>query len=1061
MRRISMSKFHTQRGRLLARRGLWAQAERLFSTAIEASATAENYYYLGNAQFNLEKFAQATVSTQRALELDSSNPLWHVRLGALYERLEKYSEAVVAYANVLEFDPQNEGWKKRLDRARVLAAAPRTSNHTPPGLACTTSEAAISQLTPAIQSVLKSDVADTRLALLSTASDADPENPIIHFHLAMALIDTGCLKRAIAHMERSRTLDPTDEGLAFHLGWALRQDGRSADAAKSFEDGIRISNDPVAKKLGPGVYFHRQGLWEQAAELYEDQVLLLPDAGDLRYRAGLARERSYCWEAAVEHHYAALVRDPESPGRHFHLGMAKERSSDLYGAIDAYRSAVRLAPQVKENWRYRLAYCLYAVGQTYEALQVFRQMSPVQKSCQHAPTSESAPLHTPSKYETELQQASLDHALRTHRVGELSKRGTALMEQGMLPDAITAFEAVVRQDDKQDSEHYFKLAAAQLASGDEKGALETFLNVQVFRRPVDVGNHSYFDKPWQLQNMEYVEFLEAYQMDESHVVFESYHGTKIDCNPAAIYRLLRNDPEYIHLRFTWIVNKYCQVPVDVSNDPRVSLVNRGSLLYRRVLATAKYLVTNVSFPQYYVRRPGQKYLNTWHGTPLKTLGKDLSSGFMDHSNIGRNVLQTTHLLAPNEHTQNSLIVRNEVGILFSGKIGRVGTPRVDRMMNIDTSRRRALFAALGIAEDGRKVVFYAPTWRGTGPKKRFDREKLESDLRALTDVDVHILFRAHHATERLLRGMNIEDVSVIPPEIDSYDILGITDVLVTDYSSIFFDFLSASKPIVFYAYDLEEYVAERGLYFSMDDMPGELARNITELTACVKRAMDSGIADEREHRDAQRMFAPMEDGMATQRAIDFFFAEAEEYTVDAPRSPNPPLLFRHDFQPGQTTDALITRITKLNAAGRPVVVLFDKSEIRDNKYRKMEVARLPEDVLRVARAGAHVTSLEERWNINQYRRSRRFLDDEQESIYRQAYEREFRRCLGTPVLCSVIQVSDLDPLGVPLLGSLRDHVGTRELMSDATVKAAREEQRAPVSWYDSVRSFSPTPPLPL
>lgn len=1041
MNRISFSQLHTQRGRLAARRGLWEKAEQHFAAASLAAPTATNFYYLGNAQFKLEKFDQALSSTQQAIELDASNPLWHVRLGALYERAEKYNEAVDAYTNALSSDPHNNDWKKRVDRARREAAV---------RVAKTTSDQAIARLDKVAQSAVASNVPQTRLALLITASESDPKNPVIQFHLALSLLDAGQLERAVEHLKLALIADPGDAGLSFHLGWILRLAGRPVEAKRAFDAGIRSSSDPVFDRVGPGAYFHRQGLWEQAAVLYEERILEFPHIGDLHYRAGVARERAYDWQTAAAHHLAATTLDSKSPGRQFRLGMARERSSDLEGAVEAYRSAVRLDPQSRLEWQYRLAYCLHQVGSDEEAVEIFCKMSKVSTSelgdVVAAPQQDNAP----SPNEADAHRTKLDLTLESHSVSELRKQGSVLMGLGMFTEAVVAWKAVVRQDDRQERADFFRLAEAYLACGDQNAALEAFLQVQKFRRPVDVGNHSYFSKPWQLNNMEYVEFSQACPLDESHVVFESYRGTKIDCNPAAIYRQLRDDPAYKDLRFTWVVNSQATVPDDVMKDHRVSLVGRRSVLYRKVLATAKYLVTNVSFPQYFVRREGQKYLNTWHGTPLKTLGKDLETGFMDHSNIGRNVLQTTHLLAPNDHTQDALIVRNEAGVFFTGKVGRLGTPRIDRMLNVDATRRQELFSQLGLPDDGRKVLFYAPTWRGDGRKKHFDTESLERDLRALANIDAHILFRAHHLTQRLLKGMALECVTVVSPEIDTYDVLGITDVLVTDYSSVFFDFLGASKPIVFYVYDLDDYLAERGLYFDMEDMPGTLAHDIEELTFHVERSLALGIKNVQKHQTSRLAFAPFEDGNASKRAVDFFFAEADEYAVEVPLGARSPLLIRHNFEPGAVTDEILARINDLTAEGRPVGVFFDKSDLRDRQDRREQLALLPEDVIRLARSGSHVVSLEERWNINQFLRSRRFLNAQQELVYRQAHEREFRRCIGTAPFGDVIQLSDLDPAGVSLVGAPESQIGNRHLLSRNASKSNQTPKPAPLNWYENI-----------
>lgn len=190
--------------------------------------------------------------------MDASNPRWHVRLGALYERAEKYNEAVDAYTNALNSDPHNNDWKKRVDRARREAAV---------RVAKTTSDQAIARLDKLTQSAVASNVPQTRLALLITASESDPKNPVIQFHLALSLLDTGELEQAIEHLKLALMAVPGDAGLHFHLGWFLRLVDRLVEAKQAFDAGIRTSRDPVFDGVGPGAYFHRQGLWEQAATL--------------------------------------------------------------------------------------------------------------------------------------------------------------------------------------------------------------------------------------------------------------------------------------------------------------------------------------------------------------------------------------------------------------------------------------------------------------------------------------------------------------------------------------------------------------------------------------------------------------------------------------------------------------------------------------------------------------------------------------------------------------------------------------------------------------------------
>ncbi|MGP5164322.1 CDP-glycerol glycerophosphotransferase family protein [Arthrobacter rhombi] len=1053
MKQLSVANLRLLRGRLLARMGKWAEAERYFKLAVDSFRAPTTLYLLGNSQFHGGKFEEALQNTEEALELDASRPDWLIRLGALYERAGRHQEAADTYLRALEASPENPEWQKRFQRSAAKAgsySSRSSSGSTETAMVeRTTGRQAVGGLSAAAQSAVAANVPLARLHVLQHEASCAPDNAVLQFQLGLAQQATEQEQEAAVSLACARALDPNDVGLVFHHAWALRLAGHAALAAETLDEAIRHSPNPLFASIGAGAYFQKVGLWKQAATLYEERLAVASPLSDLDYRAGLAREREYNWIAAGQHYGRALMAEPATAARHLRLGLTRERSGDLLGAVDSYQAALRLDSVTAPKWRYRLGTCLVSAGRVSEALTVFRGLHPddVSQIWVDADLSE-APQH-----EATLLRPTLEPILRSHDVKILAARGILFMEHGMTRDALRAFEAVVRQDASQKGLNHFRLAMARLTLGDEAGAVEAFLDVPTFRRPLDIGKHGYFDKKWQHEAMEYVEYLDAYPMDEDLVLFESYHGSKIDCNPAAIYRGLRGDPTYDHLRFGWVVTGTCRVPEDVADDPRVSLIRRGSRLYRRCLGTAKYLVSNVSFPQYFVRRQGQKYLNTWHGTPLKSMGKDITSGFMQHANVGRNLLHTTHLLAPNQHTQDSLIDRYEVTGLFSGKVARLGSPRIDRMIHADFEDRARLLARLGIDDDGRQIVFYAPTWRGATGEKYFDKERLVNDLQALAALDAHVLFRAHHLAERALGALALEDITVVPADIDTYDALAVTDVLVTDYSSIFFDFLGAKKPIVFYAYDLEEYVAERGLYFDLADMPGEVAHCIEELTATVDRAIHQGIIDRPGHDLARKAFAPCEDGQATQRAIDFFFADSDAHKVELPPDDAPAVLYRHDFEPGADTEALLIDTAQLTAAGQRVAVLFDRSALIDHPERLELLSRLPDSVQRIVRAGPHVASVEERWNINQFNRSHRFSGQEQERIYRRAYTRDFHRATGRTTFSAVVQVSDLDPVGVSLLGATTQEALRRILVSRATTAAAiptHLNSAAPVTWYDAV-----------
>src|SRR5699024_7302371 len=134
----------------------------------------------------------------------------------------------------------------------------------------------------------------------------------------------------------------------------------------------------------------------------------------------------------------------------------------------------------------------------------------------------------------------------------------------------------------------------------------------------------------------------------------------------------------------------------VQDAKRTFIVRYGTPRYERLLATAGSVLNNTSFPDYFVRRPGQIYVNTWHGTPLKTLGKRVNEGLFEHSNVARNFLNSSHLLVPNSHTAAALVQDYDISALFRGQAVTIGSPRLDKIVTATDSDRKKCLRDLNI-----------------------------------------------------------------------------------------------------------------------------------------------------------------------------------------------------------------------------------------------------------------------------------------------------------------------------------------------------------------------------
>ncbi|TQM71416.1 CDP-glycerol glycerophosphotransferase [Actinomadura hallensis] len=359
-------------------------------------------------------------------------------------------------------------------------------------------------------------------------------------------------------------------------------------------------------------------------------------------------------------------------------------------------------------------------------------------------------------------------------------------------------------------------------------------------------------------------------IDEQLAVFAAYWFRGYACNPAAIYEKLRETVP--HIRPVWAVK-----PGGLATLPEgAEFVLFGSAGYYRALARAKYFVNNVNFPDEYVKRPGQVHMMTQHGTPLKKMGLD----------------QMEYPVGAKEMDFDALIVRSDRwDFLISSnplstevwerafpcryEVLEIGYPRNDRLVAAggDEDERSRLRAGLGVPAEA-TAILYAPTHR--------DYQRTYSPMFDIGRVmdrlgDDHVLLlRAHYyykiqsmAADAGWPADRVIDVSGHP---SVADLALASDVLLTDYSSIMFDYAVLGRPIVIYANDWETYKRTRGVNFELTaSPPGVVATTEDELVdAFLSRAPWSDAAAKR-LADFRARFCPWDDGRAAERAVRRMF----------------------------------------------------------------------------------------------------------------------------------------------------------------------------------------------
>ncbi|MEA2436891.1 MAG: CDP-glycerol glycerophosphotransferase [Thermoleophilaceae bacterium] len=355
------------------------------------------------------------------------------------------------------------------------------------------------------------------------------------------------------------------------------------------------------------------------------------------------------------------------------------------------------------------------------------------------------------------------------------------------------------------------------------------------------------------------------------VIYTSFNGRQYSDSPRAIHEeLVRRDAPLEHL---WVVaDGQCEVP------STAQVVREGSREWHEALGNARYVVSNDHFPSWFKRRPDQVCLQTWHGVPLKRLGFDVTSRRQQLNRFiewDQQLDNWQYVISPNAFS--TPILKRAYAI--EGEMLETGYPRDDVLARADRDElSREVRRRLGIP-DGKRTVLYAPTYRDhvfdERGRYRLDLRIDLERLRAAVGEDTVILFRKHHYIVDPVptdpHGF-VRDVSRYP---DGTELMLAADVLVTDYSSMMFDYANTGRPMLFYTYDLDAYGDEiRGFYLDyVDTVPGPLLRTTDELADALRDIEGVRSSWAARYDEFTKRFCELDDGHASERVVDRLFVE--------------------------------------------------------------------------------------------------------------------------------------------------------------------------------------------
>lgn len=498
------------------------------------------------------------------------------------------------------------------------------------------------------------------------------------------------------------------------------------------------------------------------------------------------------------------------------------------------------------------------------------------------------------------------------------------------------------------------------------------------------------------------------------VLYEAFAGRGMLCSPYALFKAFMQRDDFDKYQHVWAIydmedNQYI---MDQYKDiPNVRFIQFDSSEYLQALAEAKYIINNATFPAYVTKKPEQIYINTWHGIPLKTLGYDLPDGNLAVANVLRNFLSTDYLISPNSFHTGIYLDTFKLQGLYEGTIIEEGQPRSDMIYHADRMEVINELKALGVSIDpDKKIIMYAPTWKGSdfgnpelGLTAYFDfLDKVKSSI----DTDEYQVFvKPHQQVYRFIKDDPQISSEFIPATIDTNSLLSVVDILVSDYSSIYFDFLDTKRPVLFYIPDLEMYKNYRGVYFPLEELPGPTTKSLDDIVNWIND-IDHVQEEYQEVYDKNVAWAcPKDDGRVSEKVWEIVLDHKEGYNVKKAdtTSKKKILVYRGTMKDDKVTESFMSLMNQLDH-DKYDVTAYVSASAKDEKGQQ-KILDINHNVRTMKRVGTWNADFKEDF-LKEFMfetgiKNQRYM----KHFPHEMFHRELERCFGKSQFDQVIDFS--------------------------------------------------------
>jgi CDP-glycerol glycerophosphotransferase len=503
----------------------------------------------------------------------------------------------------------------------------------------------------------------------------------------------------------------------------------------------------------------------------------------------------------------------------------------------------------------------------------------------------------------------------------------------------------------------------------------------------------------QKQSVAFVTNLENASLEEHNVLYESFHGTSIACSPKAIFRELLKSEDFEYFQHFWVIDNDKLIPNEFKAMNNVHFVKKNSTDYAVLLATSKYLVSNSTFPNWYVRRNGQIYANTWHGVPIKCMFKRENGKRAGYANSQRNFLQATHILLQNNYTAKELLETSNVFPLVADRTYLIGAPRLDATIEAQHNKR-----STEVPMNGPRKILFAPTWRGQIGKVSDDLSRVTniiSNIKSQFGFNFEVHLKMHNFVKLDKNNKKCNYIAV-DENIDVNEILSGADILITDYSSVMVDAFAADIPVILFVDDLEDYKTKRGLNVNLEDLPCFVCKTSSELIDALRKPVRPSEFGGQFELARAKLFG-LEDGQSTARAVDIIF-NANTNIEPLPKSGKKLIaFFGGGWRRNGITSSALNLLSNIDYEKYDVAVLTDGTDLAADQWDQLD--QVDERALQVHRCGKESFTSEEKNAKTYYYSKNKLCPDGKIKYLDRTMVREWERIFGDRIADVAIDFS--------------------------------------------------------